>query len=350
MSLLDQYVAGKRTPGLREDVHAEIHRLRYKARSFVFTPEASAVLGKFAYECPDIILDHRQFARAPYETTYLQIDGPAFYSSFPKTSVSGESDTQIGYLLNVGPEERTDVISLLGAADGNRIAGQEAVAFHAGWQFSPAGTYVGGGLGRPIIFGDKDDRLNDWNYLATALGTALHAVENEEQRQQIIAETSLRWYGDKSFDPLQTSEHGQVLHQLLQNSAGDLRNVWAALLWLNQPGKVVKDERPRLASLHNGKRVVYMAHHVVDIRPGRKAIRGFYLKGGPRTPPRGHEVSGHWRSSGGVPECTHAWPLLPDVDGHWKCPLCGKMRWWVDEYNRGDATRGWVTKEYRVKT
>jgi hypothetical protein len=64
--------------------------------------------------------------------------------------------------------------------------------------------------------------------------------------------------------------------------------------------------------------------------------------------PRRHHVRGAFHHSGGTQDCSHEWPMTPDVDNIFSCRLCGKKRWWVKDHVRGDATRGWVSHEYAV--
>jgi hypothetical protein len=130
---------------------------------------------------------------------------------------------------------------------------------------------------------------------------------------------------------------------------GTLRNAWSLLLWLNQPARLRTVDVPARRGISKGKLRTYMAHHVVTIDLNKKyrTIRRAFLSGAPRTPSRRHEVRGSFHHHGGLEQgCGHDWPLMPDIEGVWQCNKCQRRRWWVKDHLRGDASRGFVHKEY----
>ncbi len=134
---------------------------------------------------------------------------------------------------------------------------------------------------------------------------------------------------------------------LLTGAVGEMRNLLALLLWLNQPAvSRVTDERASRGWFES-KPVAYAAHHVVRLRKEvtqRAIVKAF----APRRAPRRHEVSSFWRNFDKTTGCVHAWPILPDEHGHWHCSKCPQWRARVRPHERGDATVGFVTKEYRA--
>jgi hypothetical protein len=59
---------------------------------------------------------------------------------------------------------------------------------------------------------------------------------------------------------------------------------------------------------------------------------------------RAHSVRGHWRLDWKHPgrrDCRHEWRMDQTCE-------CGAHRTWIREHQRGDATLGFVTHDYRV--
>lgn len=136
---------------------------------------------------------------------------------------------------------------------------------------------------------------------------------------------------------------------MLKAGAGEVRNIWSLLLWLNQPARINYIDQPAGSRIHRGKRVSYGRHKTVDIDLGRVINLRRHIKlPVERASPVRHKVRGAFHHSGGDKNCGHDWPLMPDKKGHWVCTRCGRMRWWVRDHVRGDATRGYNDNEYVV--
>lgn len=99
-----------------------------------------------------------------------------------------------------------------------------------------------------------------------------------------------------------------------------------------------------------GKIVPYLEHRRVSLKVPRlegfeRSIRQLTSS----TPRRRHEVDGHWRHRHGLgkEECQHAFVSVTEIRE--RCVLCDYTRWWIKEYERGDASIGRVTKDRIVK-
>jgi hypothetical protein len=44
----------------------------------------------------------------------------------------------------------------------------------------------------------------------------------------------------------------------------------------------------------------------------------------------------------------HDWQRSPGDTPRWVCAQCGGRRTWLAAFERGDATRGFVTKDYDI--
>jgi hypothetical protein len=137
---------------------------------------------------------------------------------------------------------------------------------------------------------------------------------------------------------------------LIHECSGDLKKVWAGLLWLQSvPKSVVYSPVPGGPSMLRGKRVVLSAHHTVHIHlKGKKTIKQQYLAATKhRNTPRHHEVRGHWKHRGGqAVGCGHIWPDNPNEEDHYICSKCQRKRWWCKDFERGDKSKGFVEKDY----
>jgi hypothetical protein len=135
------------------------------------------------------------------------------------------------------------------------------------------------------------------------------------------------------------------LEHLLASCAGEIRNLIAFLLWINQPHLVETTYVPAARGFHKAKPIAYAAHHVVKLAKGftRQQAKAHFKA---RHPPRRHEVRAFWRNRGMTTGCDHKFPLFPNEEEHFICSKCGGKRFRVHAHMRGDAGRGFVTKDY----
>ena len=99
-----------------------------------------------------------------------------------------------------------------------------------------------------------------------------------------------------------------------------------------------------------GKVAPYLEHRRVSLKIPRLEIRRRAIQHlGESIPRRRHEVSGHWRHRHGKGDaaCTHVWANV--TPNRQECQLCGYDRWWVPDFERGDASLGYVLKDRVVE-
>lgn len=351
--------------GPRHSIHKptweRLQRLRSTAKRFIFSDQASDLAGRFAFECGDLVLKNRQFAIPPYNDCYIEMNSRKFLSHAPnKTSTDATSDTRLGYLISgkdlfvfaQGFVNNQKLISGIGLASYqlfqpgvNPLTDEPTIISRGPIDGLPRGSLLqvrATSSSNAVIRLPKVDRDLAWNFLVLALGNSVKDLASEEQRQAILGEFRLQL-------TYQEMEYGvDSLNELVSSSAGDIRNVWTLLLWLNQPGRVVYSDQPAGHRLIGGKRVNYMASKVVEIELGRTKIIRNAMKFEDRESPVRHQVRGAFHHSGGNLECGHDWPLMPNDDGHWQCKSCGRIRWWVKDHMRGDATKGYNDSKYEV--
>ena len=161
------------------------------------------------------------------------------------------------------------------------------------------------------------------------------------------------------------------LTDLLYGGAGELRNIIAMLLMLNRPTITqYRNTTPASRGWLKGKIIPYFSHTTVTISLDAVAtLRLIGTPAGEAVPRRAHEVRGHFchdevaRNFLRIAGCLHEWQRCHDdwtpwPDGphdpiplrlnHWACKTCAGKRWWRPKHMRGDATRGFVVKDYAV--
>lgn len=332
--------------------YEEIVAASKRSERFLFSNAASGLLGRFITECGDLVLQHRQFAIPPYGEMYFEVQKP-FFTTFSSIAYGPNGQMRV---LDTPPTD---------ASLGYLITGNYVHVFAAGtggtpklspvyYTWAPPGEvarYDRPERGRPIIMTGEHAR---WSTLGLILGNAIHKIKDEETKESLLTEVHPHVFPPwaklvKENDG--TGGLNTALNTLLQGTAGDMRNIWAALLWLNRPVHTTISNQPAGRRFFKGKQIAYKAHHAVEIDLHKhRSIRRAFVLSGERLSPRRHRVRGAFHHTGGTFACSHVWPLTPDVDGHWKCHRCGRLRWWQKDHMRGDSTRGYVDHTYGVTT
>lgn len=129
--------------------------------------------------------------------------------------------------------------------------------------------------------------------------------------------------------------------------------IWMAMffLMLHRKRAVQTTDKARVSIKQQGRRRVFMAHSTVSIdllafeedlkRNVETGARGGY---------RAHEVRGTWANYDRNPNCDHEWQEVESEDDipRYFCIKCSQRRSWRKAHVRGDATLGWVRKQYSV--
>lgn len=330
--IIEDVLSSGRPPYVSRLEWNRINEARYRSRKFVFSPPASRLVGTFARDAGDLVIAHRQFARPPYADTYVEFSSLEFYDGARlwQDTDPDTKDIKTGYLIT-----------------GNRVYGfAQSAGLGSGitpWFYN----IVPPGQMSPFRSLGPFPRCSRRQQLALMLGSSYNTDEAQRAAEQLLEEVSIHYL---DTNEVHASQEDDYFARNYMSFAGDVRNIWACLLWINQPTRTRFTDEPATRKLYRGKLTAYASHRVVEIDLGRiKTIRRAFEIDAPRLSPRGHEVRGYWQHHGGDKQCGHQWPLLPDEKEVFHCVKCGRLRWWNDETVRGDATRGWVTKEYELK-
>jgi hypothetical protein len=146
-------------------------------------------------------------------------------------------------------------------------------------------------------------------------------------------------------------DFARVITEMSLEMAGDVRMVITLLGLLNTFKVSVGDMKAKGGSrIVRGRVVPYMEVHrlTVELPKDRMfaAVDKHMRTAGILR--RAHEVLGHWcyRRAGYRHPCPHDWERTHSTKLRFRCKRCASERWWRDAHQRGDASRGFVKKEY----
>ena len=326
MSLLDDV---KDLPesvwGNREILPMQTKRVKSlapRARQFIFDEQASHALGRFIRECPDILVDQMEFARQPYEVTYIELVLPEVFvgMGLPRQDLhgKGEVDWKLGLLAGDG------IISCL-----------SNTREHPKPSLSPVCT-----IDHEYRPGKEVGFVDDSKVL---LGTTWYKV-NEAQRIAFANRFSLGFFGAEFA-------RAKAMETMLPAMTGEARIYVAALLFLYQKHRLTLTDHAPKRGLSRGKLRTYMAHTTVTIHVSQyEAVKRDLMTTHERSAPRRHEVRTHYKHRHLTAGCVHEWVRVEDADNEqWRCTACAGLRWLCRSHLRGDGSIGFVTKHYEVK-
>jgi hypothetical protein len=296
---------------------------RYNARRFLISEEVTRAIAGLTRDYPELFVRNYQFALPPYETCYIEYPSEAWQDEFKAQMHPGlgAHDRVVGHMMHGG------VISTIAAAT------DLTQPSPAPWMWSVEGEPL------PGNFWHVPARAE--HKLALVLGSTLNATEYSFHGEVVDdIDRRVNLWVDKKVDY-------PSFRKMTPNFVGELRTLWAILLWLNQPKHVIFESVAAHRGMVRNRSVAYAAHHIVRLAPGL-TVRKMSAVLTDRAPPRRHEVRAFFRHYKVQKGCEHNWPILPDDEGHWQCSKCGGIRTRVKEHLRGDASRGFVTKEYRT--
>lgn len=294
-----------------------VKELAPRARQFVFDEEASRHIGRFIRDCPDILIDQMQFARQPYDVTYIEVDLAAVYAAMGRpTSSGGEPDWRVGFLSNGG------TVSTLTNTRTHPVATLSPLCILDNeYSHHPVTSYI-------------DDSM-------VLLGSTWHDV-TEAQREAFSHRFNMGYRGEEQF-------RDKCYEIMIPAVMGEARVYLAALLMLFQKQHVVVKDHPFERKMARGKLRTFMAHSTVTINLAGviEVCRSIQISD--RASPRRHEVRTHYKHRYLTPGCEHVWTRVQNVDNEqWRCTCCSGLRYLCKDHIRGDSRNGFITKDYKV--
>lgn len=327
-TLIDAFLAKKKATRF-ETPHRNV---LLQARRFVFDDTASSFLGTVIRELGIRILSQHEFAKPPYETTWVEVDQTAYWQGLTGTMPEFGSDVKVGFLYHKNKIwtvasnrqfEEPEILPLIYNLH-TPISFEEELDLSQKFGTSRMGF-------RQLILGSEGIPETMFDDMLTRDLVRSHKLE-------LI----------KEFERLNMSPSD--MYSFLKGSAGDLKRMLVILLLLTRPDKPIISTSvvPRSSGLRKGRRVVYMDYHKVSIHiDQRTAIKNINLEYPTGIIRRRHEVRGHWVQTRKTrTSCEHEWDAIT-VD-KFVCVKCGIKRWWRKNHLRGDASKGFTTKDYKV--
>jgi hypothetical protein len=324
-------------PNLRGPWISMIRSALPRTRRFIMDENAARRAGEIVRAAEGMMLSNAQFALPPFPDIYLEMNSHVFLQAAGKAQ-SSPTD------LNGNPTDH--MVGFLMTGDNLYVvaAGQRSETGLWGSGFAPWFYKRGGGRDDYIPAAGQDQYLGKAILL---LGSSIHSTD-----EPVISEIAGNWRIRQLFP-----QHPQLYTKkanTLTDCAGDVRTLICLLLILNQPRHLkLLPVGPR-RGIRGGRPVVYAAHSVVSLELGttREWVKLLSVQTD-RSSPRRHEVRGHFRNVGGRDACEHVWPTEPTTSEWssapvWTCTACGRRRIWLHAHERGDASRGFVTKHYEV--
>lgn len=301
-----------------------------KAKRFVLDASASEFIGQLLGRAPLEVLRHHQFARPPYETTWIEMDHEAYFQvAHDDRSPIEARDLRYGILVR-----GDQVWIMISGANGDSTTSPIMFDLH-----------------RPVSFDEELELAQRFDTSRLTLRMAmLGGVETV---------MSPWWHSAEAADicrshrmkvaPMLDGAEPQAMGELLQSGTGNLKLILTMILMLVRPHNsfVLSEAGPKRVLL-KGKSVALKPHHVLKLRLEHEDPVARYLShehtGKMR---RLHDVRGHWaqhrkRGLG----CSHQWQVLSPTQ--FQCANCGAKRWWKADHHRGADALGSVTKEYDV--
>jgi hypothetical protein len=355
--------------------YRKVNGLFVGANRFIFDKTASQKAGEVALNVADLVFENSQFAKAPYPTTFIELDYEAFWdvvnpgipfhwdgSTYDgRRPLESESlDYRLGYLIH------NNMVYCTSYQETNETP----------FYWSPVSIELNRPQ-TPLITSDVD--WSDVRWCVQKMGSSIiHLFSNMVNSPMRVNlnknKATFEWPKEKSEEiddmladgkimrvimnlinqhnifihPMTNNLPAEYSDKILYNSRGDLRNILTLLLLLNQPSNVVGFQKKAAGRMIvHGKLKAFSAHNVVTISLDKPVqyLKQTYITT-VRSSPRRHDVRGHYLNYDKNNNCEHLWEQFDET--HWKCKKCEQRRVWRDSYARGSALVGVLTKDYKV--
>lgn len=343
-----------------------ILRMAPVARRYIFDAEASARVGEMLHDNLDLLIDNIEFARAPYPTTYIEIDFKAYYRAWRREEPSLTSDTKVGFLISGA--NAIEIVKDDGAftPQGERpMAGMFGFSINRPQRIPPEVLFRGATNGPYESYRKEDQELS--TEFMIKMSYVLGGYRKVSSKGGGYMDLHIPLWGDKwslpqiaqHFDiwPAYSDTNGKTMVDAAFMGSGDPVLLLACLLLLNQPAEYTTIERtPAGRGIYRGKLKSFKEHNIVSVSLEQRQHIIRRWEHTDRASPLLHDVEGHWKNyNKSSRPCEHNWePLGTEMTSsgqpkHYWCPRCFQRRTWTEAFVRGDAERGVATKHYEVK-
>lgn len=346
-TLIDQLYAqtfGKKVPAWRS--HKLMRQALTRARRFVLNPDMASFLANITCAACDkrtrdlnftAIHQMRAAARLPHEITWVEYDLLEYMKredeliTAPSFALpDGISHVQEGWLLNNfdqdNQEFRMQLFHRLITVDG-------AVEFRT-FPFAPCWRTDNDKPHSEYKFRPNENN-DDIDMLGVVLGGRGGGC-----RQVTVGPSELLTPLTTGI-PIRLNEHGIA--------TGVVRRLWAFLATINDIPVLTKTVRAAKGFTAKAQYHRFLEHKIIslhvpqeiDHRELARSIVAIAKR-------RAHMVRGHWRKDWRRPLAVLCEHEFKTVEGALQCERCQGRQLFVHEHQRGDASIGFVTHDYRV--
>ena len=319
-------------------VHKSIQANTMYARKFVFDETASAKVAEVVKEIPELLLQQSEFARPPFDLTWIEYNHRAFWKTMqPNVEPAENADNRVGYLIN-----HNTVLVVVNSAD-YKPGVLTPYQYHLNTEWPIADQ---------IRIADSM-QLSRMQLDIVLWGITYDSLDTDDRRY-------LRDHNSMTILPLLPKHLDSVkkaMQDYARGSSGELRNIIAFLLMLNRPAITQFEQVPSGRGWMRNRFVPYAAYNNVTVSLSAPTIlRLMGTVNEQAITKRRHEVRGHFcqNEESRKAHCVHSWEVdyhdgdAHDFPTHWECKYCHGKRWWRIAHERGDASKGFVTKQYTV--
>jgi hypothetical protein len=293
-----------------------------KAEKFVLSDEAAIRVGQAIKAYPEMVIDHAQFAIPPFETCWIEYNGPRLVGQLTSEASASAADKTVGYLFHDG-------VVYVGVESFDKTFAFTGIAYHLNSDNS---------FHKEHEFAEKLG-INRGKFNEFYMGVAQSARIPEEKLRKFREEHWVEWIltPEVTKQIRGTSSGFEVIY----GCAGELRNIVGILLMLNQPSNVtyVGEKSPNRRILTSKGTKVRASHSVIEINLNHAPLTILLGKpSGIRGSVIQHKVRGTFAHHNLDRSCEHYWEA--EDAHHFTCANCEGKRWWRKAHQRGDASKG----------
>lgn len=342
MMLIDLAMDSKRGVSmLSDDAKKRMLKTRNLLKRYAFNPDATDKVEYFSIENANDVCSNAHFAMPPYADSYIELDrgkkgriGYVFCADGRIYVIYGDDKEGIFTPFVYTRHERAKLFD-------NRFDEKELGRGYAAFKLL---LMVGISLTSREAVGDfSQTEPSKMTAITVAMGVSdIYDVALVNRR---LADQD-------------------IINDMVQECRGDLRSCITAMLLLMERRVHTITEVKASRGFVGSKLRAHPAHHVVTIdldKDYHYFHRLFTAPTGTGVTPREHDVSSHWTHWNCSAQCQHKWvPFRSeeaeerDMEKHGRvleryvCELCGGGKTRKPEFTRGDASKGRVTKQYKV--
>jgi hypothetical protein len=362
------------TPEGRRKIGENIKNAMREARRFYVDEDATRSATKLGIQHPDILLSMLKRARLPFQKIWVEWDVRAQIDEAGANGASAmlydDTPERTGCLIErMHDEEPLYRLTALGTTNENPkhvVVSTIGVVYHLNQPINGLPMTSDQRLISDITQFPDDyiqKSLIGGAYLDHEIGTDNEQIAHRKMLCDNLSSHATNVLAPWMASAVRASLNGNGVYnkselmKIIRNEVVEHSGTWRLIISLlaliNSRDYVESEKTIRQGKNRSvGAKVVpYLDHWLVKLKLPRKIVEARVLREMAETiPKRRHEVIGHFKQSRkkGLPGCEHVY--VEETATREVCIIegCGHRKWWVNEFMRGDASIGFVTKDRLV--